>query len=226
MNIPVLDHGYVKYLDHMGTDKSIVNAARASFRKESKEWTASDEKLLHFLAREKHTSPFRHATLSLELKAPLMTCRQLWKYAVSSRQVEDQGGWNEASQRYITMGMDFYQPTVWRLAPDNLKQGSAGNAAADVSVAQHLKLATHIDRSMTLYQAALADGIAPEQARLFLPANALYATWRWTMSLHTALHVIDERTAPDAQMETREYGNAIKAIVADLFPHSLEAWMQ
>lgn len=224
-NIPVLDAGYVKYIDHMGSDLSVVNAARASFKKESKEWTSADERLLHFLARENHSTPLRHCVLSLELKAPMMVTRQLQRYAVASLHAEEQTGWSEASYRYVTLGMEFHNPTLWRMAAENKKQGSAGNAAPDVCVAQNLKLASHIQRSMALYESALSDGIAPEQARLFLPAYGLYITWRWTMSLQTALHVIRERTAPDCQWETRQYGLAIADTVHQLFPYTTEAWL-
>lgn len=224
MEVRVLNRGYVRYIDSMGNDLSVVNAARASFKKESIEWTVGDEKLLKFLLKEGHTSPFRHQVITVEVKAPLMVARQLLKYQVASRHIEDQGGWNEASYRYVTLGLEFYNPTTWRLAAENKKQGSAGNADPDVSVSQNLKLANHIQKSVELYEAALDDGIAPEQARLFLPAYGLYVTWRWTMSLQTMLHVISERTAQDAQHETRQYGLALKEIASRLFPKTMGAF--
>jgi thymidylate synthase (FAD) len=120
MKIDVLDKGYVRLVDHMGSDISVVNAARVSYDKESQELTERDGKLINFLIREKHTSPFRHAALTFEVYAPLVVARQWWKYAVASSHVDDQNGWNESSRRYITEDEEFYIPTAnqWRSKPE------------------------------------------------------------------------------------------------------------
>jgi thymidylate synthase (FAD) len=124
--INVLDEGYVRLVDTLGNDLSVVNAARVSYDKESYEFEPRDEKLLSFLVREGHTSPFRHAALTFEVYAPLFVARQWWKYAVSSTHVDDQNGWNESSRRYITEEEQFYVPLhdEWRSKPENSKQGS------------------------------------------------------------------------------------------------------
>ena len=108
--IDVLDKGYVRLVDVLGSDLSIVNAARVSYDKESQDITEKDEKLIAFLIREKHTSPLRHAALTFEVYAPLMVARQHWKYAVASTHIDDQNGWNESSRRYITEKEEFYLP--------------------------------------------------------------------------------------------------------------------
>ena len=104
------DKGYVRLVDVLGNDLSIVNAARVSYDKESNEFENKDEKLINFLIREGHTSPLRHAALTFEIYAPLMVARQWWKYAVASSQIDDQNGWNESSRRYITEKEEFYIP--------------------------------------------------------------------------------------------------------------------
>ena len=129
--IDVLNLGYVNLVSTMGNDLEVANAARVSYDKRSElnddsSLKKKDEKLIDFLWKEEHTSPFRHCVLSFEIYAPLMVARQHWKYAVASTFVDDQNGWNESSRRYITEEPAFYIPTaeMWRSAPENSKQGS------------------------------------------------------------------------------------------------------
>lgn len=124
--IDVLDHGYVRYIKHMGDDLDPVNSAKVSFAKESAEFGEREARLLGFLAREEHTSVFRHSALTFEAYAPLMVARQWFKYIVASSHTEDQQGWNESSRRYVTEEPTFYvpAPNEWRSAPENKKQGS------------------------------------------------------------------------------------------------------
>src|SRR5690625_4780429 len=122
--IDVLDKGYIRLVDVMGDDRTVVNAARVSFDKKTEELTERDERLIRFLAREGHDSPFRHASLQFEVYAPLMIARQWWKYVVGSDHIMD--AWNESSRRYITENEEFYVPQAdeWRSYPDDVKQGS------------------------------------------------------------------------------------------------------
>src|SRR6185312_8614487 len=128
--IDVLDKGYVILHDVMGSDLTVANAARVSYDKKSDELTEGDRRLIAFLAREGHTSPFRHATLQFEVYSPLMVARQHWKYVAGSSIAEATGdnmdAWNESSRRYVTEEPTFYIPNrdEWRLAPANSKQGS------------------------------------------------------------------------------------------------------
>ena len=222
MKINVLDKGYVKLADKMGSDLSIVNAARVSYDKESQEFSERDKKLLDFLIREEHTSPFRHATMTFEIYAPLFVARQWWKYAVASSNIDDQNGWNESSRRYITENEEFYipAPNAWRSKPDNSKQGSG--APIDIMKGKELSdlLEYYVETGTFAYNKALEMNVAPEIARLFLPAYAMYVRWRWTASLQAVVNFLQQRLPNDAQFEIREYAVAVKDIVKKSYPHT------
>jgi thymidylate synthase (FAD) len=222
MKVLVLDKGYVRYVDSLGSDLSVVNAARVSFDKESAKFDDRDDRLLKFLLREGHTSPLRHAALTFEVYAPLMVARQWWKYAVGSAHIDDQNGWNESSRRYVTENEEFYEDFIWRTAPENSKQGSGGPAWDQELWTERLKYMN--ETALNMYQVALKDGLAPEQARLFLPAYGMYVRWRWTISLDGVLHFLDQRLEHDAQKEIQDYATAVYAITEFLFPQTLGAW--
>jgi thymidylate synthase (FAD) len=250
--INVLDKGYVRMVDQLGDDLSVVNAARVSYAKESSELSDRDKGLLAFLAREGHDSPFRHAALTFEIYAPLMVARQWFKYAVGSTHVEDQFGWNESSRRYITELEEFYIPggADWRSKPENSKQGSGPNLPAQTKETMELWESGQYDfdtdkagpgAELTgnywtrelfnftvwadeLYRKALAAGIAPEQARLFLPANGLYVRWRWTVSLAGVINFLQQRLEHDAQFEIQEYARAVEKGLSEAFPESYKLY--
>lgn len=228
MKINVLDKGYVKLADKLGSDLSIVNAARVSYDKESSEFSERDQKLLNFLIREGHTSPFRHAALTFEVYAPLFVARQWWKYAVSSTHIDDQNGWNESSRRYITENEEFYIPKAaeWRSKPENSKQGSGAPLPIDIGVSLTDKLDSIVDLGSKLYNDALDLGVAPEIARLFLPAYGMYVRWRWTVSLQGVLTFLDQRLPHEAQFEIQEYAKAVLDIVNETFPHTYKSWKE
>jgi thymidylate synthase (FAD) len=223
--ISVLDKGYVRLVDTLGTDLSVVNAARVSYDKESLEFSEKDESLLNFLLREQHTSPLRHAALTFELYMPLIVARQWWKHVIASTFVDDQDGWNESSRRYVTENEEFYIPLgeEWRTKPANSKQGSAEPLSLDAGVEWTIALQDHIDRGLALYDAAMDAGIAPEQARLFLPAYALYVRARWTVSLAAVIHFLNQRTDSHAQKEIQDYAFAVKELVTGAFPKTMAA---
>jgi thymidylate synthase (FAD) len=222
MNINVLDKGYVRLVDTLGNDLSVANAARVSYDKESKEMSERDAKLIKFLWDEKHTSPFRHAAITFEVYAPLVVARQWWKYAVSSSHVDDQNGWNESSRRYITENEEFYLPKgwEWRSKPENSKQGSGEPLPDTVGGYFTNKLFDLTEAGTKLYREAMDAGIAPEQARLFLPAYGMYVRWRWTVSLHGILNFLEQRLEHDAQYEIREYAEAVKELTKQSFPQT------
>lgn len=222
MKIDVLDKGYVRLVDQMGTDLSIANAARVSYDKESTEMSERDVRLIKFLWDEKHTSPFRHAALTFEVYAPLVVARQWWKYAVASTHVDDQNGWNESSRRYITENEEFYIPRgdEWRSKPENSKQGSGEPLESSEGGYFTNKLFDTIEAGTKLYHEAMEAGIAPEQARLFLPAYSMYVRWRWTVSLHGALIFLEQRLPSDAQKEIQEYAVAVRDLVKQSFPNT------
>lgn len=221
--IPVLNNGYVKLVDHMGTDVSVVNAARASFAKENttKELTVADARLINFLARENHMSPFRHAFITFEFKAPLMVARQHWKYVVGSDHTMD--SWNESSRRYVTMDPDFYVPGVedWRMAPEDKKQGSGGSVGPWIGSVLTNELNRYVEQGEALYNMAMENGVAPEQARLFLPAYAMNVVYRWSASLQSVALFLNQRLAEESQKEIQSYADAVYKLVQPLYPVSI-----
>lgn len=224
--IQVLDKGYVRLVDSMGNDLSIVNAARVSFASESKEMSAKDAHLIDFLIRENHMSPFRHACITFEIKAPMMVARQHWKYVVGSDHTMD--SWNESSRRYITSEPEFYIPGVdyWRLAPDNKKQGSGGPIGPWTGSLLTTELSRYIEQGEALYSMAMENGVAPEQARLFLPAYGLYVYYRWTCSLQSVALFLNQRLEEEAQFEIREYAKAVFSLAKEVFPISLDGLVE
>jgi thymidylate synthase (FAD) len=216
--LQVLDLGYVRLIDVMGSDLSVVNAARASFAKESDTLTDKDAKLIRYLATNNHTSPFRHAFIAFEVKAPLMVARQMWKHVVGSDHTMD--AWNEASRRYVTMLEEFYVP-VFRNATADKKQGSDG--IHEHSDAWQVRLVSMQKAGLQMYEVALADGVAPELARGFLPSDFQYVTWRWSSSLQSVAHFLTQRLDAHAQWEIQRYAEAVHEIAAELFPVSIQA---
>jgi thymidylate synthase (FAD) len=218
--VKVLDEGYVRLVDTLGDDLSIVNAARVSYDKESDSFEPKDAKLIKFLLREGHTSPFRHAALTFEVYAPLFVARQWWKYAVASTHVDEQNGWNESSRRYITEDEKFYIPLPheWRSKPENSKQGSGEPVDIELGQKYFDMLCQAVVDGTEAYHMAMDDGIAPEIARLFLPAYGMYVRWRWTVSLQGVLTFLDQRLEHDAQWEIQEYAKAVLDLTGQAFP--------
>lgn len=226
--IDVLNLGYVGLVSTMGNDLEVANAARVSFDKRSELNTdgsinKKDQKLIDFLWKEEHTSPFRHCVLSFEIYAPLMVARQHWKYAVASTFVDDQNGWNESSRRYITEEPAFYIPTAgdWRSAPENSKQGSGEPINYGLGMELTMRLFNTIEAAEQEYQHALDLGVCAEQARLFLPAYSMYVRYRWTTSLHGIMHFLQQRLAHDAQKEITDYALAMKSLAEEEFPYCI-----
>jgi thymidylate synthase (FAD) len=221
--IDVLDEGYVRLVDVLGDDLAVANAARVSYDKESNVFEERDAKLLKFLLREKHTSPFRHAALTFEVYAPLFVARQWWKHAVSSTHIDDQNGWNESSRRYITEDEKFYipLPDQWRSKPENSKQGSGEPVDIELGQKHFDRLCEAVVQGTEAYHDAMNDGVAPEIARLFLPAYGMYVRWRWTVSLQGVLTFLDQRLPNDAQHEIQEYAKAVLDLTKDAFPETI-----
>lgn len=219
--INVLDKGYVRLTNIMGSDLSIVNSARVSYDKESTELTEKDVRLIKFLAREDHTSPFRHATLQFEIYAPLMVARQHWKYVVGSDHTMD--AWNESSRRYVTEEPAFYIPqeNEWRSAPENSKQGSGEVLPSEQGAIATQDLLDYIAFGERLYERAMNSGVCAEQARLFLPAYGMYVRYYWTASLQSVAHFLNQRLAHDAQAEIQAYAKAVNELAIKYFPVSI-----
>lgn len=222
----VLDRGYIKLVNNMGSDLDVVNAARVSFDKEVQKLSEKDSKLISFLVKHKHDSTLRHCVMTFEVYAPLMVARQWWKHHIGATMIDEQDGWNESSRRYITEEEEFYipLPLEWRSVPENRKQGSGEPVSADIGAKYTRGLERLVTEGERLYKEALDDGVAPEQARLLIPAYSMYVRWRWTVSLNGVLHFISLRDKEDAQYEIREYAKALNNIVHQLYPQTTAAW--
>jgi thymidylate synthase (FAD) len=231
----VLDKGYVRLIETLGDDLKPVNAAKVSYNKESKTFGKNEERLLGFLGREDHTSPFRHALLQFEVYAPLMVARQWWKYIIGSGHKDFDGelqdpftAWNESSRRYITEKVEFYipNPHEWRSAPENSKQGSGEPVETDLGFRLTTELVDYALEGQRLYEQALADGVAAEQARLFLPAYGLYVRWYWTASLQGVAHFLNQRLAHDSQKEIQEFAQTVQELTATQFPNAIKEMLK
>lgn len=223
----------VSLIDYMGSDLSIVNAARVSFNKKS-EWiypsypdpscgmppklSDRDVRLIRYLAKHNHWTPFAHTAITLHIKAPLFVARQLGKHQVGFV-------WNEVSRRYVTEDPEFYTPDVWRKAAKNVKQGSSDEEV------EHLRLLgfkwqttsdayeKYLEYANSLYQDMIDAGVCAEQARMVLP-QSMYTEWYWTGNLYGYYNVWKLRTDPHTQKETQEVAKQIGLIMSALFPES------
>ena len=199
--IEILDQGWIELQDVMGDDLAIANAARVSFLGESKGEEA-DKKLLFYLMRQQHTSPFEQVEFKFRVRAPLL----VWWQWVRHRT------WhvNAQSGRYTPFEKhDFYEPSTWRQQSASNKQGSEGEI--DRADAERLSalLMEHYNHSFELYEQALEAGVAKEQARLFLPGFGVYYIWVCKVDAHNLMHFLRLRMAADAQTEIRAYAQAI-----------------
>jgi len=218
------------YVDHMGSDLSVVNAARVSFGKHHTAVTPGDTKLIKYLAKHKHLSPFGHAFASFHVKAPLFVARQLVKHSYLR--------WNEVSRRYVDNDPEFYSPTKWRGRSADKKQGSAGSL--DLSLFDHngevrgavndglradWLLEENNEACLRLYQVKLKAGVCPEQARMVLPQNTM-TEWFWSGSLDAFSSMCKLRCATDTQVETQNVAWDINWEMEELFPVSWAALME
>lgn len=206
--IPVLDKGWIELVDLMphpdtqvSGDLAIVNAARVSFLGESK-GEDRDKKLLFYLLRNAHTSPFEMVEFKFRVHAPLLTWWQWARHRTWS--------YNAQSGRYTPFEEDdFYVPLVWRKQSKDNKQASEGEVADEENIALTQKLLAHYEAGFQHYQAALEAGVAREIARLFLPGFSVYYTWIAKTDAHNLMHFLKLRAAPEAQHEIRVYAEAI-----------------
>lgn len=214
--------GYVRLLDTFGSDLEVVNDARVSLEKETDVMRPQDERLIAFLGREGHESPFRSLLLKVEVRAPLFVARQWWRYKVASQAIEECENWNEASRRYVTEPPTWYVPR-FRSQPVTLKQGSGDFIEGEKQLRWQSKLRQLQQSGAALYEEAIRDGVAAEDARLFLPAYGLYVRWRWLVSLQAAHHFVVQRRADSAQWAIREFSKAVQFFAEARFPLAWDA---
>ena len=240
----------VELVDYMGSDLSVVNSARVSFNKKSKAKSSEikkvslyssgeveveipklkerDEKLIRYLARHQHWTPFAHTCVTFHIKAPMFVARQLQKHQIGLV-------WNEVSRRYIKEDPEFYIPEQWRYQADNVKQGSSEDFIKDDDLDVKIKKEYNneydwsddlvltpfeiSEDSKSTYKTLLDIGICPEQARMVLPQNT-YTEWYWTGSLFAFARVCKLRCAKDTQKETRDIANQILSLCSEIYPVS------
>jgi len=236
------------YVDHMGTDLSVVNAARVSFGKKSEALGTSgvegqpmtpilndpDKKLIKYLAKHKHMSPFGHCFASFHIKAPVFVARQLVKHKFLR--------WNEISRRYVSDNPEFYRPEVWRGNSDDKKQGSAGvvdiNEAWDKLYPEDSLIYKELNNNnndtfdflptgineecLETYKTLIKVGVCPEQARMVLPQSTM-TEWYWSGSLDAFSDMCKLRCKSDTQYETRIVADHISNLMLNLFPESWSA---
>lgn len=202
------------YVNHMGDDNSVVDAARVSFDKNSGLYTKEqNDRLIAYLAKHKHISPFGHCFASFKVKAPIFVARQLVKHKFLR--------WNEISRRYVDDEPEFYDPIEWRGRSADKKQGSDG-VVTDFWVSD--EVISHNDNAYALYRDMLLEGVAPEQARMVLPQSTM-TEWYWSGSLDAFAAMCKLRCASDTQYESRMVANQISDKMEDLFPVSWNALM-
>ena len=201
----------VTLVDKMGTDLSVVNAARVSYAKSKDSFdVVKDEKLIKYLAEHEHWSPFAHASLQFRIKAPVFVARQLVKHQVGLV-------WNEVSRRYVDDTPELYRPNAWRGRPQNSKQGSEGEVKLDQTINYNME--TTMESCLILYNSLLQKGVAPEQARMVLP-QSMMTEWYWSGTLYAFARVCNLRCKPDTQRETQEVANEIDRLTNEAFPRS------
>ena len=216
----------LRLLDSMGNSLSVVNDARQSFAAESAEWTERDGKLLRYLAKHHHTSPFRGVVFKWSVKAPLFVARQWWKHTVASTFVDDQLGWNERSFRYCAADeAEFYVPIEFLQQSEDNRQASAGPLAGTSQALALAQYAQAVEACKQAYAGLLLIGVSKEQARAILP-SALYTSFVWTCSLQALFHFISLRIGKGAQGEIVAYAKALLELGRPVAPEAFDAFAE
>ena len=209
----------VTYVDHCGSDLKVVNAARVSFGKksdwlprvhngEAKALSAKDCRLIEYLARHNHKSPFNHTFTTFHIKAPVFVARQLVKHEYMP--------WNEISRRYVDEEPELYEAPIWRGRSDDKKQGSYGEVESNANVLYYNK------NALMMYKQLLDEGVAPEQARMVLP-QSMMTEWYWSGTVFSFAKMCGLRCKDDTQAETRVVADAIDEEMENLYPMSWES---
>jgi thymidylate synthase (FAD) len=221
--INVLDKGFVRYIDHLGTDQRILESARISYKAPSK-GKEQDKKLLFYLYRNKHTSPFEQCNITFNIKMPIFIMRQFVRHRTFRI--------NEASLRYTESTDDFYMPTIWR--KQDLKSKQSSFIDEDWNLVKYGEtnhefftnlLRARCQEAYETYKQMIDLGVAKEMARMILPIN-LYTEIYVNCDLHNLLHFIRLRTHQHAQLEIQTYANAMFEILKELYPWTAEAYQK
>ena len=203
-------------VDNMGDDAMVVNAARVSMGRRIDTMSDADVRLLNYLARNGHKSPFYHPQISAHVRVPIFVARQWMRHHVGMT-------YNEISGRYVDFsGQDTWHPDVWRKGAENVKQGSAGVVSQDIAAHAYEAYFIGTTAAIRAYNTLIAVGVCREQARAVLPLGT-FTEYMCTGSLYAWFNFWRERSAPDAQHEIREYAETVGASLSTLYPHSWKA---
>lgn len=211
-----------KLIDNMGSDLTVVNSARVSFNKESN-WgeegllLEKDEKLIKYLAKHEHWTPFAHCMITMHVTAPVFVRTQCFKHKVGFTE-------NEISRRYVNNPPRFWEPDEFRNSAESVKQGSSDKVNCNSKYWTMRMRGLHHNIAF-LYKQMLDDGICPEQARAILP-QSMITEWYWTGSLAAYARFYKQRTSPHAQRETKELALQIGGIIKELYPVSWSALVE
>jgi len=214
--LPIGNAGFVELLETFGSDLTVVNAARVSFHKESKEFSDRDTGLVKYLAKHNHTSPFFHPQIRFRLKMPIFVAREWFRHTVGFSR-------NEVSRRYVDEAPEIWIPTEFRMRDANLKQGSKEESVAENGAVQELYKET-VDYIVATYDTLLEKKVAPEIARAILP-QSMYTEFIETGSLAAYARLCGLRLDPHAQKEIQDYAQAVCSLLEPLFPVSWKALM-
>ena len=218
LNVPPTNHikvldggqGWVGLLDHMGDENTITNAARVSFGKMKTVFDEKDEKLLNYLIKNQHLTPFEHVKFQFSIHCPLFVRSQWMRHRA--------GSYNEISRRYTEVDLEFYLPETYRKQSDNNKQASVQGSMIQDNQKAFDVCFDIVNKCYSVYENLLKLGVCKEQARGILPQCMMTTFW-WTVDLRNLLHFLDLRDDEHAQFEIREYAKAIKKLIAPYIPH-------
>ena len=214
--IPILDHGYIALLDHMGTDIDIVNAARISFDKASQLFDDDDRKLLNYLYFHNHTSPFEMVEFKFVVKCPLFVARQWMRHRTWS--------YNEVSRRYTDEDFSFYDPQMNWIRKQAKSNRQASEESGDFSILEQLDFMGATDSGIIRYNSLIDAGVCREQARMVLP-QSMYTKFIAKVDLSNLLHFIELRMEPNAQWEIQQYSEAIIEMIRNIVPETMDIFL-
>jgi len=224
----VLDKGFIEVIDSLGDDLTVVNSARVSFGKRKEVYDKTDERLVRYLAKYKHFSPFRHLQVQFHVKAPEFVMRQWYKHVVgietTSNSSAKDHAWNEISGRYVPVE-DYYEPSVWRKQSDDNKQASEG-VLDDLQQRRMDDAYNDLMRKVRMtYDKMVKAGMAKEQARIILPLNQ-YTEVYWTASFQAVMNFIELRNEKTSQIEIQEYAKVMLEQMKEVFPKTTKIWSE
>jgi thymidylate synthase (FAD) len=222
----VLDKGFIEVVDSLGNDLTVVNAARVSFGKRKEVYDKSDERLVRYLAKHKHFSPFRHLQVQFHIKAPEFVMRQMYKHVVgietTSNSSTKDHAWNEISGRYVPVE-DYYYPEIWRKQSEDNKQASEGALDPLQQKRMALCYSDYMKSVEHTYDKMIDAGVAKEQARIVLPLSQ-YTEVYWTASFQAIVNFIELRDETTSQWEIQQYAKVMKRLMINIYPKTTEIW--